>query len=232
MALREPTIYGIETEAEVLSPGLHMIHDRGSEAWAAAAEIEASVFTESGYVDTAEELSEEYRKYESVSGFAVVVDESGEVTGSMRVIAHEEGIGIKTFDDITKGRLELNEDGKDILELIDPSGILEVGTIAVRTDMRGRPEDEGKASVQLYGALVAECERQDRRYAVASFDADYFERFSQIFGPSCIKLGPAVDYMGSMTVPAILDMPALYEYIGEQLPPVQEAIAKAADSMR
>lgn len=196
--------------------------------WQEGAAIEANVFIEKGYVNSQEELSEEYAKYLSASEF-VVVKRFGSPSGSTRLIHYSEA-GFKTLSDIEEGRLSVDEQGREILSNLDLTKTFEVGTLAADKEARANPEDEGRVAVALYAAIYAEGKHHEAPNVLASFDADYFDRFKDIFGPGVQALGPATDYMGSPTVPALLNVDVLLDHLGQVFPEMQQTIIKIAEA--
>lgn len=216
----------------VNEPGVFVIHDPESPEWHECEAIESEVFIEKQYVEKPEELREEYAKYTSNTEFVLVRGDSGAPVGSMRAITYQPDVGIKTIDDIQSGRLEVSPEGSAALSSIAPTDMLEVGTLAVKREHRSTPEDEGRVAIQLYGAIYGETLKHNRNFVIASFDEDYYDRFKGIFGDGCFALGPATDYMGSKTVPAVLDMTKLYTHMQATAPSAFDAIVKVADNMR
>lgn len=220
------------SEQDISHPdGVVITTNSNSPEWQAGEAIEASVFMEVGYVEQPAELSEEYQKYLPVTEF-VVSRQNGEVGGSIRIIHYDPELGFKTLDDINNGRLTLDEDGKSIIEGLNLNQVFEVGTLAVKKELRGKPEDEGRVSVDLYGAIYGEGRDRDCPYAIASFDEKYFNNFKSIFGDGVKALGPATDYMGSPTVPALIDIPLFMRDLKKALPNVYQAMEETANNMR
>lgn len=221
----------IESEKREIDPnhsGPQVIVDPTNDLWRQAVEIEAGVFIESDYVQNQEELGVEYAKYLPTTEF-IVAAKDGMVGGSVRAIFYDESVGFKTIDDISTGKLEISEEGREILNTLDLTQTFEIGTLAVNKDFRGKPDDEGRLSVQLYGAIYAEAKRHGTQNVIASFDERYFNSFSSIFGPGVKALGPATDYMGSPTVPALLNTEAAADYLSGTLPEVHESLISSAN---
>lgn len=208
-----------------------VITDKLHPLWQQGLDNEAQVFIESGYVDNAEELGGEYEKYLPKTEF-IIVQQDSIAAGSVRAIFYDPEIGFKTIDDINSGKLSISEESKRLLDDIDLSNVFEIGTLAVQARYRGHADDEGRLSVALYGAIFAETKHHDCRYVLASFDERYFNSFKSIFGPAVRELGPATDYMGSPTVPALLDIPGLFEYVAETFPEMLTAATAIADETK
>lgn len=193
---------------------LYMLSDPESPQWKAAEAVEAQNFIKRGYVESAEELAEEYRPYLPQTTMAAV-EVNGEVVGAVRFITYDPEIGFKTIHDIESGRLVADEQGKQILAGIDPSKYVEIGTIAVDEDFRRNPNNELEVTSQLYGIIKTFGESHDAPDLMASFDEKYFNRFITLMGPSVRTLGPPIDYMGSNTIPAVLNLEQAYHFIAE-----------------
>lgn len=177
--------------------------------WTLAAEIEAEVFIDAGYVQHAAELEEEYRPYINSSFFFAMMDGS-EIKGVLRIIDHSDA-GFKTLVDTEAGKLIIEDSWKQRLTPEAQKSIFEVGTIAVPP--KHRTKDAGRASMWLYGAVLGYSRANNLPNAIASFDADYFEGFQGLFGEGLQAMGPAVEYMGSKTVPVYMNENASYANI-------------------
>lgn len=228
--MSETTVRSPETE---LAPRdtVNVYTNPVSIGWYEAADVEAEIFIENEYVTSATELALEYEKYIAHTEF-VSVSRNGSVEGSTRLIFYGEESGFKTLSDLANGRLELFYKEKEFIAGLPLAKTFEVGTLAVTKTMRGKPGDEGRLAVQLYGAIYAESVRHDTPYALASFDEEYLNRFKDLFGPGVRALGPAIDYMGSPTVPVIMDLPRLYDYLRENFQEVHKMAIAVANSLQ
>lgn len=205
--------------------------DPTSADWQQASEIEAQVFIDCNYVVSQEELAAEYEKYSPVTEFMVA--KKGTVAGgSIRVIHYDPSLGFKTLDDIEKGRLQADEEGHKILETLDLSRTLEIGTLAVDKEFRGTTEDDTRLSVALYGAVYGDALRHGCDNVLASYDLKYFRALKIFFGPAIKALGPAIDYMGSPTIPAIVHIPTLHEHLSRTSQGALAEIITIAEEMQ
>lgn len=211
--------------------GALVITDRDSSDWKMAERVEAQVFIDADYVDSQDELAEEYAKYAPKSEF-ILIKKDGVPAGSTRIIMYDEAIGFKTIDDVYTGRLEITDEGEKLLAQIPFEKTFEVGTIAVPEEFRDTPDNEDRVASQLYGMIFSEADKKGIDYALASFDDNYFHRFSSLFGDGCFQLGEAVDYMGSKTVPVLLDKQKMRAYMDETMPGAYDFIVQSADAMR
>lgn len=200
-----------EANEEALDVELTLCHNPESKLWQEAATLEAQVFLENGYVSNAEELAEEYRPYIPNTRMMAATRNNG-VIGAMRIISYALGVGLKTVNDAKKGSLVLSEEGKDILNQLDLQRTVEVGTIALDKDHRSKSEAGSYTISGLYRGIYSLALQENTPNIIASFDEDYYERFSKLFGPSVLPLGPATDYMGSKTVPVVMNVDKLKEY--------------------
>lgn len=191
--------------------------------WRAGTDLEADVFKKVGYIDSKQELASEYEQYLPKTEIAVIKN-GNDVVGSSRFIYFDPKIGFKTLNDFHSGRLILNDSGRKALADINLSETFEVGTLASTKEFRGKPEDETRVAVALYGTIWGESVYHKCQHLLASFDEDYLENFRMIFGPGVKDLGPPVKYMGSLTVPVLMHSKTLLDQIGENFPQVHQTI--------
>jgi hypothetical protein len=207
--------------------GVSIVTNPLDKRWMDGVLVEADVFIEKGYVASPDELALEYEKYLPMTEFAAVYRD-GVIAGSTRLIYYDAEIGFKTLSDIVEGRLVVDEAGGQAIAELDLAHTVEVGTLAVEKDLRSRPEDGGRVSIDLYGAIFGESWHHKAPNVLASFDEEYFYNFQAIFGPAVKQLGPAVDYMGSMTVPALMDAEAVVAHLGNTMPEVHSKLVEVA----
>lgn len=176
-----------------------------AEAWSDATNLEAVTFIRRGFVASSEELAEEYESYLPKTSMIVVKnpDNTDRVSACARMVDYDPDVGFKTIDDARDHNktLEISEMGQEILSGVNPEDISEVGTISARAN----------AGAELYGAIIGfGLDRepgQERRFVIASLDEQVLvRRIKPLFGDSVKVLGPAADYMGSMTVPILIDL--------------------------
>ena len=210
------TLVPPDTTEHIRDSNIQLIicNDPSTANWEQAVNVEAEVFIGSKYVETKEELAKEYEPYLPVTNM-VAAEIDGEIHGSVRFIHYDPEIGFKTLNDAKSGKLQIEPEHWAYLETIDPNDIVEIGTIAVSKEYQTRGPSL-KLSQHLYGAIFQLGKQNDEPYVLASFDARYYEGFVSWFGPSVRQLGPAVDYMGSETIPAILDIQEVRDYLAAQ----------------
>ena len=192
-----------------------VVHDRDSQDWKDSERLEFEVFFEAGYVNSPEELQEEYREYDEASRF-IVVKRDGEVVGSTRLILPSDA-GFKTVKDAKNGELVIDDTGWDMLGRYDMSRDgFEVGTLAVKEGFRTGPFHPESVSASLYigitkytSMLAERTGRNDHGFVLASFDEDYLSNFTDAFGDSVQPLGPTQMYMGSNTTTVLIDVDKL-----------------------
>jgi hypothetical protein len=177
--------------------------DPDSLLWDALTRVESDVFIESEYVKTHEELQAEYAPYLAQSAMIGLLNE-GDVVGANRSISYDPAVGFKTLNDIKAGRLKLYPEGKEIYDALDLTRTVEAGTIGLAKPYRSRA---GLACAGLiYGAMYVRATQAGMDHMIASFDAGYFKGFVKRNGDFTTAVGPAVDYMGSPTIPAYIDL--------------------------
>lgn len=200
--------------------------------WNTARGIEANVFVKKGYLSSEEKHKEEYAPYEASSKFLLLQQggPQGLPIGSLRAI-YPSPAGFKTINDIEAEHLQLDKSGQEILRGIPPDQMLEAGTVCVVPEL-WHALDTTEASIPMYGGLVGLTRLAGVPFVIASFDEEYFGRFSRIFGPDCRALGPAVNYMGTPTLPVLIHAENVVKYAQSRLRRVGDPIANIADSIQ
>jgi ornithine decarboxylase len=159
-----------------------------------AAALELSVFDAAGFVEASGGL-DDYRAFDPASSFVVIPDEQG-LAGVLRIIWPNEH-GFKTTKDF-----ELTADGLHLLASAGPQRICEIGTLAVRPDVRGLG-----VAISCYNAATRESLLRGCSWFLASIDDGLLEVFRERFYFPFEALAPSdPEYYGSPTTPALLDM--------------------------
>lgn len=218
---------------EVIQPSQDILryeNDPLSQAWHDAAALEAEVFIKAGYVESQDELAEEYGKYLPKSEF-IIAERDGVIGGSVRVITYGEETGFKTIDDIHSGKLEVTERGEQLISQLDQERTLEVGTLGVLESFRGGSE-ELRLSTVLFGAIYQATKKHDCDWVLASFDERFYGGFKMLFDPGVEALGPATDYMGSPTVPAVIHVETLMNHAQNVWSEVHATMLEAAENIQ
>lgn len=204
--------------------------DPNSTSWNEAEALEAEVFIKAGYVESQEELAEEYKKYLPKSEF-IVAERDGVIGGSVRIITYGAETGFKTVDDIKAGKLETTERGEQLVNQLDMERTLEVGTLGVLDSFRGGSE-ELRLSTVLFGSIYQATRKYDCDWVLASFDERFYEGFKMLFDPGVEALGPATDYMGSPTVPALIHVETLMNHAESVWSEVHKTMLEAAENIQ
>lgn len=215
-----------------MQPGdfdLFMVTDPDSRQWQSAAGIEASVFIEKNYVKSQAELEEEYEPYLGQSDFLLATSRDFGPVGSVRCIV-DGPAGFKTLNDIRVGRLTANPEGQSLVGSVPPEKMLEIGTLAVPAAFRSR--DNGRVAAQLYGAIFGYMKPRELTHVIASFDGEYWGNFKGIFGDTVTAIGPPVDYMGSPTVPALMNVYDMHERTRELSQELYDTIQRASERVK
>lgn len=181
--------------------------DPQSDLWRRCSVLEAEIFVEKGYVGAPEELQSEYEPYGETTTFVAACDEDNVPAGVVRLIRGQHATELKTVRDVMAGRLLAGPSGSPYLRVAGP--VIEVGTIAADRSHRMDPGATGRVAFCLYAAVLHEAKSHGADLVYASFDGDYFERFHLIFAPAVQAIGPPTPYMGSPTVPTVVDVPSL-----------------------
>jgi len=201
-----------EADHGVNEATLVMLNSPASPGWEQAAEVEAEVFIEIGYVESREELDEEYEPYLPDSHILAVL-KADEVIGCTRFIDYNPEVGFKTINDAKNERIEISPEGYELLGEVNPEEMVEVGTISLKQEHRSGVNDEVHTITQLYAGIYQYSLDHDKPYVLASFDEDYLNRFGSLFGPAVKRLGPPVDYMKSPTVPVLMNVKEAAQYL-------------------
>ena len=207
-----------EAHERGLDVELVICHNPESDLWKQAEAVEANTFIEKGYVDTKEEMDEEYNPYESASKM-LIAKQGNKVVGCARVITYSPDVSFMTINDAAKGDLDILPEHWKMLEGIDPTTVMEIGTLSLEPEYRTRQGAEDHMVSSLYGAIYAQSLEHNTPYILASFDEKYLERFGGMYGPAVKKLGPPREYKGSNTIPVIMntrDLEVYFESIGAQ----------------
>lgn len=181
---------------------------KDSKVWQDAEQVEFDVFERAGYVKNLNVLRGEYEKYDRETTMVTLYDQTRPI-GAIRMIDYDPEIGFKTIDDAQEGELTIDDEGWEIIDTIDPKKVLETGTISLAPEYRYRRTEGLHAVDQLYSILYTYAREKDKEYLVASYDKSYLRRFERIYGDTLVRLGPPKDYMGSETVPVLIDLGAM-----------------------
>ncbi len=208
--MTEVALPRIDSKSDSERVGLMLLRP-GSLAWDATIDLEAEVFEERGYVESKAELEKEYAPYIPETEL-LSMKHGHDLTGCLRIIDYDPKIGLKTIHDIEAGRLMLSKEGKELLRNLDLNSVFEVGTIALKKEHRKSIRRASTSSNFLYAGVVDHSRKHNKPYALASFDADYFDSFQKGYG-GVYALGPAVNYMGSPTIPALINIEGVVQHL-------------------
>lgn len=217
-------------ETQVPEDALRLITDNTDPMWAEAINVEAQVFIGSDYVENAGQLEAEYEPY-MPNTMMIAASRGGEVVGSVRVIRYSPDVGFKTLKDAEEGKLLIDEAGQQLLDGIELGQAIEIGTISIKPEWRKMPGANLGLNLELYGAIFGVGQQLDAPYVIASFDERYFNRFQRFFGENVRQLGPAIDYMGSPTLPVIMDMAKTFENIEQNNPDLKDIIEQSIQKL-
>lgn len=202
--LEEPTVEFPEPVADGVAVECARF---GTPEFDAAFEVETRLFHAVGYVESPEHHRESYEAYQASSRFYIVrVD--GEIAGVLRAIEHSEA-GFKTAKDFPLF------DGA--LDGVDPSSILEIGTVAVEPQFH---QQGVRYAERLYHAAVVESlnpnvlrdENQapvsegPQTHWIASIDEGLLRNvYNPYYHFRFWDIGPTIFYLGSKTTPVMMD---------------------------
>ncbi len=193
----------------VFHDAILMDNEPGTSFWSHACQMECDEFLKKGYLSDEQEYHKEYDPYDDPSVF-VGIERLGKLVGVSRFIMPSEK-GFMTINDARDGDLTISDEGWEELGKLDLNFGFEVATIAVPEEYRTPPIDPKSVSASIYAAVLysseklsREQDREDRGFVIASFDAEYLDRFQIIFSSAVKVLGPPQDYKGSLTVPVLI----------------------------
>lgn len=212
MGAAEQLYHGVTPEMDTIDdPVIVVGHNPEGVYWQEAESLEAEVFVDCGYVQNEYEIAAEYAAYEKKSRMLTLVDD-GETISSGRVINYALGTGFKLLNDAAVGKLAIDPKGREALDNCIPSETIEIATLSIKKGFRSRDGAAKDYATMMYGAIYSLALAENTPKVIASFDAGYYAGFSAFFGDSVQALGPAVHYMGSDTIVALLDVRKSMEY--------------------
>jgi len=201
-----------EFEKDTTEFVVKMTQDPTSAIWFDAALVEYDIFKGAKYVGEPGELYEEYEKYNDECTMFALYD--GERTiGAIRIIDYNPEVGFKTINDAQEGLLDIDDKGWELIEDINPDETFEVGTIGLDPEYRVRRGEGMHAVTQLYGVLFAHGADHNKPNIIASFDKGYLARFERLYRSGITRLGSPKLYMGSDTVPVLINLTDVHEYL-------------------
>lgn len=201
------------------------IVEPGDPLFEAAAEQELRFFEELGYVDADGGL-DDFRSYDATSSFIVVPDAEG-LAAVLRLIWPNRR-GFKTVNDFT-----LTDEGARVLADVGEDRIVEIGTLAVRPDVRGLD-----VAICCYNVARRESWLRGCTAFLVGIDDGLLEVYRTQFHFPFVALSESdPDYYGSPCTAALLDhlvavpemvreAPELYRQIF--LAPVGEPVTTSA----
>jgi hypothetical protein len=199
-------------------------HDPGAQL---ARHVERSVFLEA-FGNTPELLAQEYGPYEHSSLFLCVIDHlRGVPAGMMRVLTPSPA-GFKSLNDLQ------SEWGEPVEQIFERTGIdvdqertLDIATLAIAPEYRGRAATQGVVSMALYQTLTLAAGHCGADWFVAILDMPVFRllrwKLRMIFsGYQGVTPRP---YLGSQaSVPAWCDVRAAASHLAETDPTLYEVL--------
>ncbi len=200
--------------------------------------IECEVF-EQYFGNNAEEMHDEYGKYEDQSIFFLSVDQQTQTpVGVLRVIQNGEE-GLKTLNDL---RMMVGDEHPEIPDLPTESVLQaheideldecwDVGTVAVRKEYRNNKAQAQEASVQLYRALYVSALEEGIKHFVSIIDERPFKKMVDYLGiPFEAMMGSKpFPYLGSeSSYAAYGDVTKFYEKMNRKRYTVKGLLARRA----
>ena len=171
----------------------------------AALQLEYEIFVEAAYIGpNSESLVLEYAPFNAVSDFVVAFEED-QVVGVLRRIKYHADLGIKTLRDF-----DIRAEWRGMVEEAcrnSPALVEEIGTLALKKERRGIG---GRAfTMSIYRVAWQESVRRGVKYWLFSVDERLFKTLVGLFG--AFAIGDPMHYMGSVTVPALLEIQRIRE---------------------
>lgn len=167
----------------------------------AAKRLEYEVYLHEGYIEAnGRGLVLENLDYPEYVHF--VAREGGKTVGSLRLVTDPKprhGIfRLNAFN-----HFSLRAWARDLMAGADPRSVVEVGTMVIHPEYRG-----GDAYMQLFSKSFEFALLKRFRYAVSTIDAAFYNRLRKR-GVPFQEMGESRHYMGSETVPALIDIDQL-----------------------
>lgn len=211
----ESAVEDYQADDWLLPPGVCLTTDPTDPSWEAACQLEARAFIARNFAADTDSHALEYEKHLRLSHY--LVDEN--FRGAVRVMLPS-AVGFKTINDVHRGRLAVDPAGWELLATLHHEAFVVECNIAVEQMHRSRPFDPQGVTNRLVNAALMytiqlAAQRNipaDRVYILAGFDEQAFHLFARLYGPAVHRLGPAVDYMGSPTIPTVLFVQEMLDY--------------------
>jgi GNAT superfamily N-acetyltransferase len=161
----------------------------------AAKKLEHDVFKSVGFIDCSEKCFEisYYVRYELGSIFCIA-KKNGLVIGVLRIIEYTEN-GYPVLNDF-----EIFSNFKDFLNHLPKGSIIEIGTVAVRDGYQRLGVARG-----LFKLAWQYSKEKFHHIWVAAIDERVFELLTRKYHFYFTRIGPPKYYLGSQTVPSLLD---------------------------
>ncbi|NCU30749.1 methyltransferase domain-containing protein [Candidatus Saccharibacteria bacterium] len=128
---------------------------------------------------------------EHANYFGVINKESRAVEAIARQIPHKEGVCLPIFE-----RVKLKKD----YSYVERREIVEISAFVKRRGV------DSRTLLLLFNEMFTHSKAQGHRYWLMAVDKKVYWRLKTLFGPVIRRIGPETFYMGSIVVPAEIDM--------------------------
>jgi hypothetical protein len=170
----------------------------------AAERLHASIYVARGYIKAGEltddgRLDQDVDPHKEASTYFVVKNSSGEVVAAARQISGH--LNLPTY------KMDLFPNARQKLDRVAPGRLVEIsGLVKV-------PGESSIAALMLYRAMWQYSIMQGHKVWLMACDEDFFPRLVFLFGKAVQKAGEPVHYLGSQTIPAMVDVTLSFEQL-------------------
>ena len=216
----DPAIAEIPTKSH-----LEVTSDPDSALWQAGADLIADRFVAYGYYPDAESVHAAHSPYyQSAVMLTLRAPGSLDVDAAILLVLPNTTVGQKTRDDLANPdeKLSVFGDAEWLLvsQLFEEGDLVDGTAIAAKerpSDMTAEEKEKlQRDTLRLWGGLARVAQDAGATYALGSMDEVVFAHYYEpLFEGATLRVGPAIDYAGSPSVPALLDTRKLMKISNE-----------------
>ncbi len=186
------------------------------DAIAEAQRLHAQVYLERGYITPEavghdRRMTSQHDTYQHHSVYFTVTDNQSsqpKVIATSRQIHAHPSLGHESFP--TLKFVQVYEKSLPAIRDIDPDRIVEISGLA---KLRG---ETPFAPLLLYRKMWQHSLASDHALWLMACDAQVYRNLKSLFQDALTEIGPESYYMGSLVVPAIIDVPKSFDYLNSK----------------